>query len=284
MPPLYLAVHLLLTLAVAGLACALPKRLAWLLAAGLLALVIGGLAVERRTDWAWSAMRLGWPDLVFFTNLSLEGAAVLLVGLWRQASDTGSRGRAGLLTPVMLGAALWSYGWYFAPVPAGLSGTVDRTGYCRQSTDDSCSAAAATMVLHAHGIPATEAEMAALCLTRAGHGTTPLGLFRGLALKARASGLRPELVRANTAAGLHALAGPGVVSIGLDARTPAAMAERLQEYGWQRGVRHAVVVMGADAGGNWIDVADPSYGRERWPTRDPRELRYLWDGLALVLR
>lgn len=286
MPPFYIAVHLVLTLVVAGIAGTLPwrARLGRLLAVGLLVLVIGGLVMERRTDWAWSAMRLGWPDLVFFTNLSLEGAALLLVVMWRQSAEAGARWRAGVLTPVLLGAALWSYSWYFAPVPAGLSGRVDRTGYCLQSSDDSCSAAAAAMILHAHGIRATEAEMATLCLTRAGHGTTPLGLFRGLALKARAVGLKPELVRASTAAGLHGLAGPGVVSVGLDARTPAEMAKRLEEFGWQRGVRHAVVVMGADSEGNWIDVADPSYGRERWPTRDPRELRYLWDGLALVLR
>jgi hypothetical protein len=102
--------------------------------------------------------------------------------------------------------------------------------------------------------------MAALCLTRTGHGTTPLGLYRGLALKSQSSGLHPVLVRAGSAAGLAALGSPGVVSIGLDANAPTAIATRLEEYGWQRGVRHAVVIMGADPQGAWIDVADPSYG------------------------
>jgi len=286
MPPVYVTVHLLLTLVAARIAWCLPagsRKGRWL-GAGLLAVVAGGLALERRTDWAWSAMCAGWPDLVFFTNLSLEGTAVLLAVLWRQAVERGGRQRAAVLTPLMLGAALWSYAWYFAPLPPGLAGTVDQTGYCRQTTDDSCSAAAAVMVLHAHSINATEREMAALCLTRDRHGTTPLGLYRGLALKSRPHGLRPVLVRAGSVAGLSALGSPGVVSIGLDAGAPAAMASRLEEYGWQRGVRHAVVIMGADPKGYWLDVADPSYGRERWPNADPAELRSLWDGMVLVLR
>lgn len=56
------------------------------------------------------------------------------------------------------------------------------------------------------------------------------------------------------------------------------------EYGWKRGVKHAVVFLNADPKGAWIEVADPSYGKERWPTRDARELRGIWDGLALTLR
>lgn len=286
MLPLYVAVHLLLALSVAGMVWKLPvrSRMRQLLVASVLALVVGGLTLERRTDWAWSAMRLGWPDLVFFTNLSLEGVAVLLALLWRQNSKPGASGRAAVLSLAALGVALWSYGWYFTPTPAGLSGTVDRAGYCRQTSEDSCSAAAAAMVLHAHGIAATEAEMAALCLTRAGHGTTPLGLFRGLSLKCRPHGLRPALVRASSVARLHDLKGSGVISVGLDVFAPAATARKLEEYGWQRGVRHAVVVLAADPAGNWIEIADPSYGRERWPTRDPAELRSLWDGLVLVLR
>jgi len=286
MPPIYLAVHLLLTLAIVSVTHSLParSRIGRLLGIGLLTVVVGGLVLERQTDWAWAAMGLGWPDLVFFTNLSLEGAAFLLTLLWRQASERGARSRAVPLSALALGGALWSYGWYFAPTPASLSGTVDDTGYCRQTTADSCSAAAAAMVLHAHGIQTTEAEMAALCLTRTGHGTTPLGLFRGLALKSAKHGLRPELVRAGNAGGLAMLQSPGVVSIGMGASLPAATVSRLEEFGWQPGVRHAVVVMNADPKGAWIDVADPSYGRERWPTGDPAELRSLWDGMVLILR
>ena len=36
----------------------------------------------------------------------------------------------------------------------------------------------------------------------------------------------------------------------------------------------------AEADGKWVHVADPTNGRERWPSDD---LRYLWDGTALGL-
>ena len=51
-------------------------------------------------------------------------------------------------------------------------------------------------------------------------------------------------------------------------------------YGWPRGLRHAVVVLAADPAGEWLEVADPSYGRERWPAEG---IEWLWDGQALVL-
>ena len=70
------------------------------------------------------------------------------------------RGGAWGCSPPLLSWWLWSYAWYFAPLPPGLPGRVDDTGYCRRTTDDSCSAAAATMLIHHHGIPAEEAAMA----------------------------------------------------------------------------------------------------------------------------
>ena len=194
MPPGYVVVHLALTGLAVAAAFRLPERSAAgrLLGLGLVLLVVGGMVVERVTDFAWAAMRPACPDLVYFTNFTLPGVAVLLVAMWRRAPDAGARRRALLLTPAALGAALWSYAWYFLPVPSGLGGRADATGYCAQTSNDSCSAAAAVMLLHAHGIPATEAEMARLCLTRAGQGTTPLGLYRGLALKAREHRLVPR--------------------------------------------------------------------------------------------
>jgi len=250
----------------------------------LLAVVAGGFTLERRSEWSWSAMRLGIPDLVFYTNLSLEGVAALLVLMWRQAADRASKVRALLLSPVVLGASLWSYAWFFAPLPADLRGEVNRNGYCAQTSDFSCSAAAAAMLLHANGIPATEAEMAALCITRTGYGTSPLGLYRGLALKCRGHGLRPVLRRPGTSAGVSALGGPSIVSVGLEHNASQEVREKMDAFGWQPGVKHAVVFLAADPQGAWIDVADPSYGKERWPTRDAEELRSIWDGLALVLR
>ena len=285
MPPGYVVLHLSLTVLAVAVALRLPGRSAAgrLLGWGLLLLVVGGMLVERVSDFAWAAMRPGWPDLVYFTNFTLPGVAVLLVVMWRRAPDAGARGRALLLTPAALGAALWSYAWYFLPVPAGLAGRADATGYCAQTSDDSCSAAAAVMLLHAHGIPASEAEMARLCLTRAGQGTTPLGLYRGLALKARKRGMVAALITARTASGRPALTTPAIVSIGLSRLAPQPVVARLAEFGWQPGPRHAVLFQQVKPTDDAIPVADPSYGRERWPVRDPEDLRWLWDGMALIL-
>ncbi|MCC2670900.1 MAG: hypothetical protein K0Q72_3371 [Armatimonadetes bacterium] len=283
MPPGYVLAHAALTALAVFLArrCA-GRRGASLLTGALLALAAGGLIVERSTELAWSAMQLGWPDLVFFTNFTLPGVAALMEVIWSRAADPGARRRAVILSPLALGAAVWSYAWCFAPVPAGLTGQADPSGYCAQSSSDSCSAAAAVMLLHTRGVRATEAEMAELCLTREGHGTTPLGLFRGLALKARQHRLQAALVRARAPSGRPSLPGPGIVSVGLSRFVPREVAERLDQFGWQPGLRHAVLFREIDAAGKWISVYDPSFGRERW--RNGADLEWLWDGLALTIQ
>ena len=57
----------------------------------------------------------------------------------------------------------------------------DQQGICRQTTPYTCTPACAATVLKMHGIPATEQELAELCLTR--RGTTWQGLYRGLKRK-----------------------------------------------------------------------------------------------------
>lgn len=282
MPTGYFVVHLSLTLLCAALALRLPtnSRAGKLLAVGLLAAVLGGLAIERRSEWSWAAMSLGWKDIVFFTNLTLEGLTVLLLLMWRQATTRGARVRAAFLCLGGLVVLGWSYGWYFKSPPAGLHGAPDATGFCPQTSDDSCSAAAAAMLLYAHEIRTDEAQMARLCLTRSGLGTPSLGLYRGVAARCSGTDLTPRLVHVGSPSRFHSLGGPAIISVGIDRTVPAAVASKMEEYGWQPGVRHAVVVTDSDPNGAWIDVSDPSYHRERWPTKD---LQWLWDGWGLIL-
>jgi hypothetical protein len=65
-----------------------------------------------------------------------------------------------------------------------LTGVVNAEGICHQTSGYSCAPASAAMLLHRHGVDATEKEMAELCVTRAGNsrvaGTTDSGLMRGL--------------------------------------------------------------------------------------------------------
>ena len=281
MPFLYVVLQLALALAAAiGASVLLRWRRGWRFAVGGLALgVIGfGLALEGR---GWLATRLaGWPDLVFFTDWTLAGVAVLLALLWEQSRTAFARRRAVLLTPIALGFALWSYAWYFAPLPADLRGRPDPRGFCRQTTPDSCSAAAAVTLLAQHGIAATEAEMARLCLTRRGLGTPPLGLWRGLALKSRARGWRPEYRRLNGWRELATLSGPAIASVGLSPLASEAVRRRLAKGGWRPGVRHAVVLLGFREDEGRLAVWDPSVGLEIWKAA---ELEELWDRRVLLL-
>lgn len=70
-----------------------------------------------------------------------------------------------------------------------------------------------------------------------------------------------------------------ILSVGLKRGLPEDVETRMRGYGWEPGARHAVVV-GADPKGTWLDVADPSFGREHWPLPD---CACIWDGQTLIL-
>lgn len=282
MPAGYILSHLFFSAICLIVAFRLPprSRAGYVLGGALLVMLIGGFAVEHRQSWAWAAMRVPGSDLVFLTNLFLEGTVVLCALLWRSALERKARWRAGVLSVVLLGASLGSYAWYFGPTPAPLTGSVDRNGFCPQTTHDSCSAASATMLLAWHHVPTTEAEMAELCLTRSGHGTTPLGLYRGLTLRAASHGLCVRLISISKPSEIRKSDCPCILSVGLKSGCPTEVNDRMISYGWEPGLQHTVVIMDADPAGQWVDVADPTNGKERWSTAD---LRYLWDGYALIL-
>jgi hypothetical protein len=286
MPLAYILVHLALAALCVVLALKLPPRspLRNLLGGGVLGLTLLGFALERIPSWSWHAMRFAFPDLVFLTNISLAAVATLLGLMWSNALRVEKRraaiARAALLSLPLLGVSLYSYAWYFSPLPPGLSGKVDKRGFCGQTSDDSCSDCAAAMLLHHHGIRADELEMAHLCLTRFKQGTPPLGLYRGVAIKAREKALRPQFVFLQHPREFYNLHRAAIIAVGVKASAPREIKLKMENYGWNPGQRHAVVILAGDKNGQWLDVADPTYGRERWP---PEDLEYLWDGSALVL-
>ncbi|MBI2300992.1 MAG: hypothetical protein HYU66_18935 [Armatimonadetes bacterium] len=282
MPPLYIGLHLaaatLCLLAVRRSAGRPPLRNALGVAA--LAVVLLGFLTERSPDLVLRALPALAPHLVYLVNVALEGAAVLAALVWLGAPAGSSRVRPAALAVAVVSLALWSYAWYFQPLPPDLNGQVDATGLCRQTTDDSCTAAAAATLLHHYGIIAGEREMAGLCLTRDRTGTSRLGLFRGLAVRAGKHGLRPHIVEPGRPERLFALGQPALLTIGLKPGLPRDVAARLERCGWSVGSWHTVVLLGSDEHGQWLDIADPSYGREHWPIAD---LAYIWDGSAVVL-
>jgi hypothetical protein len=105
-------------------------------------------------------------------------------------------------------------------------------------------------------------------------------LYRGLWIKTRSRNLRPKLVSVSGPKELASLGDASIIAVGVKKSAPLDVQRKMMEYGWQPGQRHAVVVMKADPQGKWLDIADPTFGRERWPTKD---IEYLWDGQALYL-
>ncbi len=280
MPPLFILFHAAATILCLLAMCRLIGRWRQAFAATILLLASIGFVVERRSDWAEVALRVAGTNLVFLTNGTLEAVIVLLCLLWQAAVEATAKRRAVFLSVPLLCVALWSYAWYFAPLPQPLISTLDRTGYCPQSTPDSCSAASAVMLLHLHGISTTEAEMARLCLTRANMGTPTLGLIYGLDQKAEAHGLHARIISVASPVELGRIRPGCILSVGLKRGLSAKVEARMRGYGWEPGVHHAVVITGADPKGAWLDVADPSYGREHWPLQD---FASIWDGQAITL-
>jgi len=282
MPAGYAMLHLLGAavgiLAVRGVRARPACRAALGLAAA--ALLLAGFAAER---WPNPLLRW-WPGgaahLVFLTNWSLAAAAVLAALLWHAAGDRAARLRAALLAAPLLLLATWSYAGWFQQPPPHLSGQLDGDGRCPQSSEASCAPAAAVMLLHRHGITSDEATLARDCLCRARQGTSRLGLFRGLALQAHPHGLTPRLATPRTPIALCRLGQAALITVGLELTTPRAVARKMERYGWSVGSWHTLLVTGGDPDGRWLDVIDPAYGPERWPTGD---LEALWDGTAVVL-
>lgn len=154
----------------------------------------------------------------------------------------------------------------------------DKLGTCIQTTNLTCSPACAATLLQAHGIRATEQEMAELCLTR--HGTSWQGLYRGLKLKTAGTPWDVEIVACRTG-DLRRLADrPLILSVGLESGLPADT-DFTREFGWVPGVNHSVVLTGFTSNGLAV-IADPSLemSREQW---DGPTLQVLWRGYAIRL-
>jgi hypothetical protein len=148
-----------------------------------------------------------------------------------------------------------------------------------QTTNSTCSAAAAATLLSLYNIPSDEQEMAELCLTR--EGTTWKGLFRGLILKTRTSPWSVEVFHSSVEELMTEDDLPVVLCTRLHLDHPFAT-QYEREWGWIPGTSHSVVLIACVRPGEYI-VHDPVAGKEVWTEED---LRALWsgDGMRLVAR
>jgi hypothetical protein len=256
----------------------LSRRFSYGQQVALAASVVAALLYYVSTLWYDVRMARWLPvsNLVIVGNWLPLIAAALAALVWRQLEVQPAR--RALCLAGLGSAALLSMVYPLLGAAPECRDRWDKLGTCLQSTERTCSPAAAATLLRQHGIAATEQEMAELCLTR--EGTSWLGLFRGLKLKTAGTPYDVEVV-ACTASQLEDFRGqPLLLSVGLP-RGGQHDPAYTHEFGWQPGVNHSVVLLRYDAAGNAL-VADPALEmcREYW---SPEMLDTLWRGYAFRL-
>jgi hypothetical protein len=235
-----------------------------------------GLNVAYFRHTVWPARIFPFPNMMILAEPSPILAAVL-VGSGAVILPGGLARRSLWLVPLVAVCLFASYGFLLGTPPR--MGNQWRDGLCRQTSPASCAPAAAATLLAAYGIPATEAEMAHLCLTT-GDGTSSRAIYRGLLLKTEGTSRRVEVFRGDLAA-LRALQGPVLLNMRLD---PKADTDPRYEkkWGWRPGVAHTVVLFRSLRNGRFY-IGDPAVGFEFWHQKD---IETLWhgEGFRLVPR
>jgi len=249
----------------------------------LLAVVIVA-AICAHIRWLWDDIRLArwlpYSNLIIVGNLYLPLAGILAGLAWRRIERSPARRWVALL--LLLTSSLYATMRPVMGVPPRCEQQWEDSLNGRlyyQTTDSTCSAAAAATLLSLYDISSDEQEMAELCLTR--DGTTWKGLFRGLLLKTRTSPWNVEVFHSSVDELLKTDDLPVVLCTRLHLDHPYAK-QYQREWGWIPGTSHSVVVITQVRPGEFI-VHDPVAGKEVWTEDD---LRALWggDGMRLVSR
>ena len=244
-------------------------------------LLVAGLFVYVRTLWYDPRLAHWLPvsNLIVIGNWLPLFAAVVAGLVWRRTAHLPARRLLTIAELAICGVFAAVYPLLGAAPRCG--DQWDNLGTCLQTTSRTCSPACAATLLRRHGIPATEQEMAELCLTRTG--TSWQGLYRGLKLKTAGTQWDVEVVYGSADEMTSLRGGPAILSVGL-ARSMPANTDYTREFGWVPGVNHSVVLNGFNSRGAAL-IADPALPmcREQW---DAETLRTLWRGYAirLVLR
>ena len=278
MADLYLAAIIMALLSAAALALGLrfgrqlkPRAADGLAAAVVLGMLVCAFYLRRQ---AWMGWLLPFSSVVILADWTPLAGGVLAGLAWHRIP--GGRRRKSVAVGALILLGLFPLTRSFLGEPP-LCFDQWQDGVCLQTSHTSCSAAAAATLLALHGIPGTEEELARLCLTQR-RGTTFFGVYRGLKLKTAGTPWDVEIV-VGSPSRLSELRGPTILEVGL-ASTQGVDPRYHQEWGWQPGQVHCVVLLGFD-GSDLVRIADPSVGREHWETD---HLRVLWRGIGLRLR
>ena len=248
-----------------------PRDVGLLIMFGVLIL----LAFEKFAwDKLWLARMLPFSNVVILGNWFPPLAAFLGGLAWQRLP--GRRLRRGILIVPLLILSWAGIGRTVIGSPPPLQNRWTR-GVCRQTSNASCSAAAAATLLDTVGISSDESEMARLCLTRP-DGTSMLGLYRGLKVKTQGTGWKPVPFAGMSLEELErSMHGAVLLSVELEPGTKNA--EHFRRWGWDVGMRHSVVIY-EFLPGNLVEIGDPETGPELWTLE---EFRSLWHGEAIRL-
>lgn len=264
-----------LSLAVfAAVACASRRWALWACdCVAVVVIVLLGFYIRDVWDNIELARWLPFSNLIVLGNGFPLAMAVLAGLAWNRVPPPVTR---KIFTPLLLlGASVFAVYFPFrGEVPECLY--VWEDGVCRQTTHDTCSAASAATLLRHHGIPATEQEMAELCITR--KGTSWLGLFRGMKLKTAGTEWDVEIMSGSVEDLQRDLSGGAIIFL----RLTADVADQNPQYeanGWIAGTSHAVVLFEIKSNG-MCPMGDPSVGRELLRLSD---LKLLYEGRGMRL-
>lgn len=240
------------------------------------------IALYTQYVWGqlWIVQWIPLPSVIVLSNWFPLLLALLAGAVWSNLSRESYVRAIPIMLLIVIGA---SYSvMRFIPTTPPECGDEWESPYrpgvppvCIQTTDFTCSAAAAATVLVTYDIPTSEQEMAELCLTRSG--TTWLGLYHGLSEKLMGTDLQVEFFECDVSE-LYELQSQGPMLLCCELSQEAA--EALPQYkdagGWRPGVAHSVVYLGGDRRQHLI--GDPSRGYEIWSAQD---LGLLWTGQGL---
>ncbi|HVV99290.1 MAG TPA: hypothetical protein VHB77_03050, partial [Planctomycetaceae bacterium] len=240
----------------------------------LLSLLLMIAYIEYLWDSTWLVQLLPVSSLIILGNWLPIATAFLAGFAWRTIPGYWLRRCASAAALLVIGEYALIHPMLGSP-PHCLNKWCE--GVSMQTTDATCSAACAATILRAKGIPATEQEMAELCLTRL-KGTNWQGLYRGLKLKTAGTDWDVEVFHGDVRT-LRALAPDAVIITAM--YDPSKVNDRryVDDWGWQPNVSHSAVFFDFAIEGVVL-MGDPSVGRESWAIED---LNLLWTGEAMRL-
>lgn len=226
-----------------------------------------------------------WDRPILATILPMSGLIILSnwVALWASffLGIYATTPTVGLLRRQVIGFSTAGLVVYSTVAPSLGTGPecVDGVGQLQrtlqfQTTPYTCSAAAATSLLRLHDIPATEGELAELCLTR--RGTHWMGVFRGLKLKTQGTGWT-VIAEPFDHDMLDDVNGPCVLTLNIDVSgfSPG------HDHGFSDDVGHTVVYLGSsDRDCSVVFDPSPDFGVEDW---QPSTRSCIRDGVILRL-